>query len=302
MTIKDRLAGCIIGGAIGDAWGSAFENLPSRKEVTTYYLGDVRESRPSWSFTDDTQLTLITLEAVFRADKLTPEMLAGIFVQYYKRGKITGVGASTLKALQELAAGGHWSQAGRTGEYAAGNGAAMRIAPFAFKDDYTREEIRNFCRITHRNEEAYVAALAVVVSLQQILQNNWNGENGLIDLVVPLLPDTNVRDRLIELNRLSVENSIAEAATLGTSGYCAHSIPFAVFCASQVKRVGMENMYQQIIDSGGDTDTNASLAGQIAGALLGEAHIPVKLINKLKAVHGFQWLNSVVNEVKVKLR
>lgn len=37
---------------------------------------------------------------------------------WYNNGKLTDVGASTLK--------------GRSGEYAAGNGAAMRIAPLAF--------------------------------------------------------------------------------------------------------------------------------------------------------------------------
>ena len=42
------------------------------------------------------------------------------------------LGSSTLKALRDLAAGAHWELAGARGEYAAGTGAAMRIAPLAF--------------------------------------------------------------------------------------------------------------------------------------------------------------------------
>jgi len=301
MKRKERLAGCIIGGAIGDAWGSAYENASSKISQNTFYLGKVEEKQPLWSFTDDTQFTLITLEALLNTDRLTPEILASYFVQYYKRRKITGMGASTLKALQELEAGGHWSQVGRSGEYAAGNGSAMRIAPFAFYEGYTREDIRNFCRITHRNDEAYVGALAVVLSIQQILNDKWNGKSSLIELIVPHLPDTGVRDRLMELNELRSSDVISDAAKLGTDGYVVNSIPFAIVCASQVSKVGIETMFEQIIHCGGDTDTNASIAGQIAGALIGEQKIPAALKERLTSVPGYEWLNKTVDRAKEKL-
>lgn len=301
MTRQERLAGCIIGGAIGDAWGSAYENVSIQTDKNTFYFGKAKEPEKVWTFTDDTQLTLTTLEALLQTEKLLPETLAEKFVHCYKERKLTSIGASTLKALRELEAGGHWSQVGRSGEYAAGNGAAMRIAPFAFWDCYTREDIRNFCRITHRNDEAYVGALAVILSIQQIINNRWNGENSLIELIIPDLPDTNVRDRLIELNKWKGENAISEAAKLGTNGYVVSSIPFAILCASQVKSIGMEIMFQQIISSGGDTDTNASIAGQIAGALIGEECIPVHLKEKLRTVQNFEWVNTVIYEVKTRL-
>jgi hypothetical protein len=43
----------------------------------------------------------------------------------YNKGKLTGLGASTLKALRDLQVGAHWALSGWSGEYAAGNGAAM---------------------------------------------------------------------------------------------------------------------------------------------------------------------------------
>lgn len=177
----------------------------------------------------------------------------------------------------------------------------MRIAPFAFWDDYSREDIRDFCRITHRNEEAYVGTLAVIICIRQILNNNWNGENNLIELILSYLPDTNVRDRLTELNKLPTDNAISEAAVLGTNGYVVNSIPFAIFCASQAKKIGMENMYQQIIDSGGDTDTNASIAGQIVGTLVGEENLPLRLKEKIRVVHNFEWISRIINNAKEKL-
>src|SRR5438876_942526 len=61
-----------------------------------------------------------------------PETIASRFASWHRQKQITGVGASTHKALTELAAGGHWALTGAKGERAAGNGAAMRIAPLAF--------------------------------------------------------------------------------------------------------------------------------------------------------------------------
>lgn len=298
MTKNERLAGCIIGGAIGDAWGSAYENEPSVDAGKTYYVGGIKKVQPVWSFTDDTQLTLITLQALVRTARLSPTALATSFLRYYEAGKITGMGASTLKALQDLRAGAHWSQAGRSGEYAAGNGAAMRIAPFAFWEDYDRESIRDFCRLTHQNDEAYTGALAIIISIRLILNENWQAEDNILELIAPHLPDTNVSDRILALSKLCNSHSIADAARFGTNGYVVNSVPFAIFCASQVKQLGMEKMFQQIIASGGDTDTNASIAGQIAGALLGEEHIPITLKQQLSSVPDVGWLYDILSQAK----
>lgn len=212
----------------------------------------------------------------------------------HTQGLLTGLGASTLKALRELQAGGHWSQVGRAGEYGAGNGAAMRAAPFAFWEEYSRTELYDFCQITHRHADAYVGALAVVLAIRAVLAGQWTGEEPLLELLIPQLPDTRVRDRLLDIQALPGHSAIADVARLGTSGYVVDSVPFAIFCASQAPTLGLTNMLRAIILAGGDTDTNASLAGQIAGTLLGQQGIPVELLHKLVQVNGYAWLERVV--------
>ena len=151
MTKAERFEGCIIGGVIGDAFGSGYENEVKEKEDTFYLFGKPEIKEPNWQITDDTQLTLATIEAIIEDEKINPETIANQLLKYYKQRKIRGIGASTLKSLKELSFGGHWSQVGRRGEYAAGNGAAMRIAPIAFKEEITNSEIRDICIITHNN-------------------------------------------------------------------------------------------------------------------------------------------------------
>ena len=298
---KKRFEACIIGGAIGDAWGSSYENEIKENNPTTFYYGQKKEPERIWAITDDTQLTLATCEALCDSNRFTPDLLANWFVRYYQQRKLIGIGASTLKAIIELEAGGHWSQVGRTGEYAAGNGAAMRIAPLAFINTITNEDIRNSCRITHRNDEAYTGALAVIHSIRAILNKSWLGDNSLFDILIPQLPDTRVRDRLIEINSLPENTTIAEIARLGNNGYVVNSIPFAIFAASVVLKTGMTSMFQAIIDSGGDTDTNASIAGQIAGTLIGKENIPVNLIDQLKLLKQYKWIKEIVDKTKTKI-
>lgn len=294
MTKQDRLAGCILAGAIGDAWGSSTENLLKRPDSTTFYLQPPPQIKSVWQLTDDTQLTLVTLEALCQTPLLSPARLAICLVNAYSQGLLTGLGASTLKALRELQAGSDWSQVGRVGEYGAGNGAAMRIAPFSFWEQYSRTELHDFCQITHRHVDAYVGALAVVLAIRAVLTEHWTGAESLVDLLVPQLPDTRVRDRLLQIQALPKHTSIADVARFGTSGYVVDSVPFALFCASQVPYLGLTQVLVSIITAGGDTDTNASIAGQVAGTLLGQQNLPSELLRKLTQVNGYSWLNRIV--------
>ncbi|WP_207514321.1 ADP-ribosylglycohydrolase family protein [Longitalea luteola] len=296
--LRRQFEACLLGGAIGDAWGSAFENLRISDETTTYYPGQHKPTPTAWSFTDDTQLTMATCEALCASREFRPDLLADIFVRYYKEKRLHGPGRSTLKALIELEAGGHWSQVGRSGEFAAGNGAAMRIAPLAFFNIISREHVRTACWITHRNDEAYVGALAIFLCLRAIIAGEWTGNNNLFELIIPALPHTGVRDRLMEINAIQSNADIRRVARLGNSGYVVNSVPFAIFAATRVTRIGMCEMYKSIIESGGDTDTNASLAGQIAGAFLGIDHLPKGLLRKLAAVENYDWVRRIIEKTK----
>ena len=72
----DRIMGCIVGGAIGDALGG-------------------RREHGGLSISDDTQLTLATCEAIEGFGRISPEALAANFLRWFRAHAITGVGSST---------------------------------------------------------------------------------------------------------------------------------------------------------------------------------------------------------------
>jgi ADP-ribosylglycohydrolase len=93
---------------------------------------------------------------------------------------------------------------------------------------------------------------------------------------------SSVRDRLIEISGLSRNASILEVAKqFGSSSYVVRSIPLVLFAVQQIKQLGFVALLVDIVGAGGDTDTNAAIAGQIIGALIGQAGLPKEMIDRL---------------------
>jgi ADP-ribosyl-[dinitrogen reductase] hydrolase len=274
--MDEKVKSCLLMGALGDAYGSKYEQ------------SDIPAGDAPWFFTDDTQLTMATCESIMEKGAVDPDHLAQTFRRWYRDRRLTGLGASTLKALVELVGGGHWHSVGAKGEMAAGNGAAMRIGPLAFlldpKKDADRELIEQVCRITHHNVDAYVGALAVVWAIRLV----QNTQQNFIPAVIKALPDTRVRDRLEAIAQSPGLRIRDIGKKFGSSGYVVDSVPLALFAAQQAPTIGIQAMMKEIVAAGGDTDTNCHLAGQIAGMALGSDAIPEDWMKKLKSTPKFE--------------
>jgi ADP-ribosylglycohydrolase len=274
--LRDGIIGCIVGGAIGDAMGGPYEGKQGPIKVSPGVLG---------ALSDDTQLTLATCEAIIESGKPEPEAIANSFLRWFRERRLSGVGASTLKALRDLDAGAHWALAGRKGEMAAGNGAAMRIAPVAFFTDPDTYEsltlVRDICRITHHNDEAYAGALAVVLAIRAVLRDPNTTTEVLFTRIIEGLPHTAVREQFLRLADLQGQSIAFVAQRLGSSGYVVESVPLALYAAAEFADRTFTDVLMHVIEAGGDTDTIASIAGQIIGTKIGFAALPHQFIARL---------------------
>ena len=276
---EDKIVGCLLGGAIGDAMGGPYEGR--RPPITISDGGE-------WRISDDTQLTLATCEAIIECGgRVDPETIAKRFAGWFREKRLSGIGASTYKALSELAAGGHWALVGRKGVTSAGSGAAMRVAPLAFLLEPNASDgkrvIRDVSRITHHNDEAYAGALAVVVAVRAAWTGEWTESSNLLNLVVDAVPETEVRDRLLEIAKVEDGLSLPEVALrFASSGYVVETVPMALCAANRTEALGFKRMIHELISAGGDTDTTASIAGQIAGTVLGFSAPEAETVSRLR--------------------
>jgi len=256
LPVRDRILGCLLAGALGDA------------------LGGITERGRS-CLSDDTQMTLATCESIAVAGGVDPAHLAATFRRWFEGRRFVGLGSATVKALRDLQAGAHWALAGARGEMAAGNGGAMRIAPLAFLS-VEKAVVRDVVRITHHNEEAYVGALAVI----ECMRMKWASTlPEMLKDVSRQLPDTRVRDRLQEVADIaSCSDRLEALSKLGASGYVVDTVPLALAAARHMVDRSFEPVLEELVAIGGDTDTIASIAGQVAGAQMGlEALSPTLL-------------------------
>jgi ADP-ribosylglycohydrolase len=99
----------------------------------------------------------------------------------------------------------------------------MRIAPLAFVvdqgDTQDRRTIRDVCRITHRNDKAYIGALSVVLAIRSVITGNWSKQRRFLAAAVSGLPDSAVQDSIEQCasDDVSLRRSDATLARLDTS-------------------------------------------------------------------------------------
>lgn len=274
-TIQDRAIGCILAGAIGDALGVPYEGKP----------GPVLcNPPPPWYISDDTQMTLATCEAISESGSVDPKTIADSFLSWFVANKIRGIGSSTLQAMKGLQAGGHWALVGAKGEKSAGNGAAMRIAPVAFLLDPAvpkdKSIIRDVCFITHRNDEAYIGATAIILAVRAAAFDAEFDPTSLLPKIIDGLSDSNTRDRIQTIMDEYLDPP-EYVKKFSPSGYVADSVPLALLCVQSWGRMPTLELLKKVVGLGGDADTIASMVGQIIGAWRGTGSVPAEVIENL---------------------
>jgi ADP-ribosylglycohydrolase len=162
----------------------------------------------------------------------------------------------------------------------------MRIAPLAFLLDPVHPDhrviIRDVCRITHHSDEAHIGALAVLLAIHSVVAGSWSPQTTFLALTRDNLPDSAVRDRIEQLAHGQFPASQV-AARFGASGHVVDAVPLALYCAQSIASNNLADVLAMTITCGRDTDTIASIAGQLAGTVVGAAGVTSDLV---AAIHG----------------
>ena len=325
MRKSDRYIGCLIGGAIGDAFGAPIE-FASIDDIKEQYGEDglrsmVLNGDGVAEFTDDTQMTLFTAEGLLRANcrwmdrggvchlptivyraylrwfetqygpgAVNPDFLNGWLFNIKELHALREPGRTCLDALRSGAMGTIKEPISNS----KGCGGVMRVAPVGlsvFKDKF---RIGCECAaITHGHPSGYIPAGMLAHIIDCLIKGS--------DLI------TSITDALLLAEEYSGYEETADAVTkaidlangdmlpqraiasLGEGWVGEEALAIAIYCSLK-----FQNDFEQAIivavNHSGDSDSTGAITGNILGAYLGVDAIPPSWSSPLE-------LRSVIEKI-----
>lgn len=291
--LADRIAGTLLGTAVGDSLGLPYEGL-SRRRIALL-LGDQPLSHGlvlgRGMCSDDTEHACLAAQALL-AEPRDPDAFARDLarrLRFWLLGIPAGIGLGTLRATLKLWLG--WPP-DRSGVCSAGNGPAMRapILGVCMRDDPERLRLflRASTRLTHADPRAEQGAWAIGYAASLVARHVGGSLDpaATMEQIASAVDDGELRILLETAQQHLVSGSsaaqFAEAIGLpaGVSGYMYNTVPVALFC--WLRYAGNFRMaIEQTVRLGGDTDSTAALVGALSGTTGGERSIPREWIDGL---------------------
>jgi len=308
ILLADRLRGILLGGAVGDALGAPVEFMKRSEILLNFGKRGITEFAPAYgrigAITDDTQMTLFTLEGLMRAKvradsrgichppsvidaayqrwlatqegERPSEELSGWLVQQPQLWSRRAPGLTCLSALSEK--GGRFGLEAKN--QSKGAGCIMRVAPIgALYADAYRLGVET-AALTHGHTTGIVATGWFSLFIAELCRGKpfraaaiaaWGRCRG----------EAPEFDRaLIAAIRLPLDYADRVPERLGEGWIAEEAAAIAIWCLL-VTNDPLEAL-RLAVNIDGDSDTTGSLVGQALGAALGPGWIPEAWLNELE--------------------
>jgi ADP-ribosylglycohydrolase len=316
----DTFAGCLLGGAVGDALGAPIE-FRSLAEIRSAFgsagVTDlIPEAREKVLITDDTQMTMFTAEGLLRAHARfcnrglchVPSVVHHAYLRWlHTQGEREVAGGFkdqpddgwliSVKALHARRSPGNTCLgalgSGEMGTIrkhlndSKGCGGVMRVAPVGLYMP-KKEVFSDACElaaITHGHPSGFLAAGAFALIIH--------------DIVVGISLADSIKDTVKVLKRRKGHEESLDAIScaldavktskpspetvekIGKGWVAEESLAIAIYCAS-VAEVDFRKGLCLAVNHGGDSDSTGSMTGNILGAMLGKQAIPQEWLARLE--------------------
>lgn len=318
MTLYDRIYGCLLGGACGDALGAPVEFLALDEILAEYGPDGITEFDDVdgilGAITDDTQMALFTVEGLIRAwvrgatkgichipsvvhhayhrwlvtqdedlsHLRSNDKLDGWLIRDKRLWARRAPGETCLSSLRVDTAFGETAM-----NNSKGCGTVMRDAPFGFiaVDNPTRalELAAETASTTHGHPSASCSSGALASIIAFVCQGRDLRE--AVEHTLPLLqtrPEAHeVLDALENVLRLSETADWRERLPeLGEGWVAEEALAISVLCA-----LAADNPREAIIaavNHSGDSDSTGAITGNIVGAAHGAASLPATWVQQVE--------------------
>lgn len=283
--VQDRGRGALLGLAAGDAVGAAveFKRRGSFPPVTDMTGGGPHELNPG-EWTDDTSMALCLGESLVECGGFDARDQMERYLLWWRGGYLSAkgecfdIGNTVARSLRWFEESGE-PFCGSPDPKSAGNGSLMRLAPIPIRWwNKTIESIEmsaESSRTTHAAPTCMDGCRLFGAMLARAIQGLSKEEVLFGTIGCEELSD--LCEEIAQIGQGGFAKK-SEAQIIG-NGYVVKSLEAALWAVHNA-----ENYRQAVLAAtnlGDDADTTAAIAGQLAGALWGEANIPGDWLEKL---------------------
>ncbi|MDE2717253.1 MAG: ADP-ribosylglycohydrolase family protein [Chloroflexota bacterium] len=288
--LRDRARGVMLGLAVGNLLGLPMEGR-SYREIDRWYPEGVRDIDPREvrrPMDDDLAQAVDLGEALLGGGDYVGEF--GRRLVAWRRENGRGIGITTDRVIGVLEAGHRPPDAARIayeGHPIAPNGGVMRCAPVALarirEPELLVRDSAATCVVTHYAPTSQWSCIVINAVIALLLKGI---EPGLSALIAAASED-GCPDMLGAALRDGIPSDVLESIASGVPveeecswlrrdqkliGHTLIALQAGLWAA--VTPLGFEEALRQVVEAGGDTDTNGAVAGAVLGARYGASGIP----------------------------
>lgn len=277
MGMQDRVVGCVVGSALGDALGAPFKFMRAR-DIPNPLPAFERPwvGLPPGSTTDDTAMARNLVRSLDARGGFDPDDLVARHVAWLRSGP-PDVGSLTRRVLQRASEGARAEEAAETvwrlrgPEASAGNGSVMYCAPlgvaYARRPERLKRLAPKLSALTHYDGRCRTAVLAVTLTAAALVRGDPP-----LDAARSAVEATLERQGGEELEFLIEAIGDTRALDGPEQGFCLYAA--ATGLQALLRGGSFEDELRRVVGLGGDTNANAAVAGALLGARFGHAALP----------------------------
>ncbi len=296
----NRAQGCLLGQIIGDSLGSLVE-FKSPDEIAALYPGGVRRLQDGgvWNTiagqpTDDFELALALARTLAAAGEYDAEAVATAYGRWYA-SRPFDIGTTTRQALAPASRvpasrapasrnmGGKAEAARRAADRnSQSNGSLMRVSPigiWAVTPEEAAAAAMEDSDLTHPNPACAIACGAYAAAITAGIAGA--DPQGMVRAAMAIAEAARLDDGLVARAIADAASGQKPADYLRRQGWVVIALQNAFFHLAHTPRI--EDALVQTIAEGGDTDTNAAIAGALLGAAHGRNAIPTSWVRDMMA-------------------
>lgn len=290
----------MMGLVMGDVLGMPIQFIPRdelKESPVTGVEGYGTYNMPPGTWSDDSSMALATLDSIRENKGIEYDDIMIRFVKWTLEGQYTPAGmafdqgATCMEAIINYAKHKDYKTCGKTGEWANGNGALMRIMPVCLYAyvmhkngkvalEEAVEYVHQVSALTHNHMRSKMACGIYFFMVKSILDEDGRlidrlqkGMDAAKDFYKSDLPILVEWSRFGRVAKLSEFADVPEVE-IKSSGYVVDSLEAAVW--SIITTDSLEEGLLRAVNLGYDTDTVGAIAGGLAGLYYGYEGIPAE--------------------------